>query len=124
MAGVVKSHTGIIAILIGFIPHKYHNLRQILDDVEADIIPRSEATAEMSAKWATQIRQSVARMHEIGVLWGDVKTDNVLINDDGDAVVLDFGGGNTLGWVDPDKYGTQECDLQGLDKIMKVLGQY
>jgi hypothetical protein len=26
----------------------------------------------------------------------DVKTDSVLINDDGDAVVLDFGEGNTI----------------------------
>lgn len=120
---MVKSHTGIIAIIIGFIPHKYHNLRALLDLVKDGNIPQSEATAEMKAKWATQIRQCVGRLHELGIIWGDIKTDNVIIDENGDAVILDFGGGNTQGWVDEEMYGTGEGDLQGLDKIMKTLGQ-
>jgi serine/threonine protein kinase len=112
-----------VGILLGFIPHKYHSLRQILCGVEEGTIPHSEATADMKMKWAAQIRQSVAQLHSMGILWCDIKTDNVLINDDSDAVVLDFGGGNTIGWVDRDKFGTLEGDLQGLDKILKALGQ-
>ncbi len=45
----------------------------------------------------------------------------MLIDGDGDAVVLDFGGGNTVGWVDHDNYGTMEGEQQGLDKIMAAL---
>jgi hypothetical protein len=45
-----------------------------------------------------------------------------LIDENNDAVLLDFGGGNTLGWVDEDKYGTMEGEQQGLQKIMKALG--
>lgn len=77
----------------------------------------------MRAKWATQIRQCVGRLHELNITWGGIKTDNVLIDDNGDAVVLDFGGGNTHGCVDEEMYGTLEGDLQGLEKIMKALGQ-
>jgi serine/threonine protein kinase len=60
-------------------------------------------------------------LHNLGILWRDIKIDNVLINDDGDAVVLDFGGGNTMGWVDRDKYGTMEGEEQGLAKIIEAL---
>jgi serine/threonine protein kinase len=68
-----------------------------------------------------QIKQTLAGLHDLGILWRDIKTDNVLIDDNGDAVVLDFGGGNTMGWVDWDKYGTMEGEMQGLRKILDVL---
>jgi serine/threonine protein kinase len=61
-------------------------------------------------------------LHNLGILWRDVKTDNVLLDENNDAVLLEFGGGNTLSWVDEDKYGTMEGDQQGLQKIMKALG--
>lgn len=54
---------------------------------------------------------------------GDIKTDNVLIDDNGDAYLVDFGGGNTMGWVDRDKYDTVEGDLQGLQKMLAALGE-
>lgn len=50
------------------------------------------------------------------------QTDKVLIDEDGDVLVLDFGGGNTVGWVDRDTYGTMEGKLQRLSKVMAVLG--
>jgi serine/threonine protein kinase len=68
-----------------------------------------------------QIKQTLAGLHELGILWRDIKTDNVLVDDNGDAVVLDFGDGNTVGWVDRDKYGTMEGEAQGLQKILDVL---
>lgn len=36
--------------------------------------------------------------------------------------VVDFGGGNTVGWMDRNKYGSMEGELQGLGKIMAALG--
>ncbi|KAK4031953.1 hypothetical protein C8A01DRAFT_41609 [Parachaetomium inaequale] len=57
----------------------------------------------------------------MGILWRDLKTDNVLINEDDDAVVLNFGGGNTMGWVDHDKYDSMEGKEQRLEKIMLAL---
>ena len=45
-------------------------------------------------------------------------TDNVLIGDDGDAVIVDFGGGNIIGWADHDKCGTMAGEEQGPRKIL------
>ena len=111
-----------IGILLAYIPHKHHNLRALLTGVDGGTIAPSEATASLRQKWAMQIRGTVAGLHGLGILWRDIKTDNVLINDDGDAVVLDFGGGNTMGWVYHDKYGSMEGEEQGLEKMMLALG--
>lgn len=52
------------------------------------------------------------------------KLTNVLIDKDGNAWVTDFEGGYTETWVDKDKAGTEEGDLQGLrktlDRICKI----
>ncbi|KAK3896520.1 hypothetical protein C8A05DRAFT_39941 [Staphylotrichum tortipilum] len=122
LRGIVQSHEGVIGILIGYIPHKHHNLRALLDGVEQGTIAPTEATASLRQKWATQIRRTLMGLHGLGILWLDIKTDNVLIDEDGDAVLIDFGGGNTMGWVDHDKYGSMEGELQGLDRIMTALG--
>ncbi|KAK5999060.1 hypothetical protein PT974_01448 [Cladobotryum mycophilum] len=123
LKGIVRSHTGVIGILLGYIPHRHHSLRVLLDHVEDGTVPGQEATASMKRKWAEQIKQSLARLHALGIMWRDIKTDNILIDEDGDAVVIDFGGGNTVGWVDHDKYGTMEGEQQGLDKILHALCQ-
>lgn len=72
-------------------------------------------------KWADQITSTMSQLHEAGILWGDVKSDNVLIDTSQDAWIIDFGGGNTDGWVDPELAGTKEGDLQGLHKIIEFL---
>jgi serine/threonine protein kinase len=91
--------------------------------VDEGIVPETEATTSLKLKWAEQIRYSLAQLHKLGILWRDVKSDNVLIDENNDAVLHDFGGGNTVGWVDREKYGTMEGDQQGLQKIMDALGQ-
>lgn len=69
-------------------------------------------------RWAKQVSHTVEELHRIGAVWGDAKTDNILIDKDGNAWVIDFEGGYTEGWVDKDKAGTEEGDLQGLGKIL------
>ncbi|KAK1763084.1 hypothetical protein QBC33DRAFT_573601 [Phialemonium atrogriseum] len=123
LKGIIQSHTGVVGVLLGYIPHKHHNLRLLLQDVGDGTLPETEATASMKRKWAGQIKQSLAHLHKLGILWGDIKTDNVLIDDNGDAYLVDFGGGNTVGWVDHDKYDTVEGDLQGLQKMLVALGE-
>ncbi|KAL2194749.1 hypothetical protein P885DRAFT_80055 [Corynascus similis CBS 632.67] len=122
LKGIVQSDERVIGILLAYIPHKHHSLRSLLDGVERGTIAPEEATVSLRQKWATQIRDTLAGLHSLGILWRDIKTDNVLIDEDGDAVVIDFGGGNTVGWVDRDKYGSMEGEMQGLNNIMAALG--
>lgn len=73
-------------------------------------------------KWIDQIDETVKRLHEYEIIWGDVKPDNVMISPSGDAILIDFGGGYTLQYVDMELQGTKEGDLQGLKKLRsKVL---
>lgn len=44
-----------------------------------------------------------------------------MIDEDGDAWLVEFRGSCTAGWVDEDKAGTVEGGLQGLAKITSIL---
>jgi tRNA A-37 threonylcarbamoyl transferase component Bud32 len=80
-----------------------------------------QAPKEVREKWASQIRKTVSTLHEIDVIWGDVKAENVVIDKSGNAIVIDFEGGATKGWIDEDKMGTKEGDLQGLERLMDYI---
>ncbi|GKZ24855.1 hypothetical protein AbraIFM66951_001700 [Aspergillus brasiliensis] len=77
--------------------------------------------ASLRQKWLGQVTRSIERLHSCGVVWGDVKPDNVLINLQGDAYLIDFGGGYTKGWVDAELANTPEGDLQGLQRLSRFL---
>lgn len=72
-------------------------------------------------KWLGQIRHSVSELHSRGIVWGDVKPDNVLIDGHGDAYLVDFGGGYTTGWVDRELENTMDGDLQGVRRVEAYL---
>lgn len=72
-------------------------------------------------RWAAQTQETMKELHEEGVVWGDAKLDNVLLDKDDTPWIVDFGGGYTPGWVDREKGGTMEGDLQGLMRIVGKL---
>ncbi|KAH6635116.1 hypothetical protein B0J18DRAFT_417941 [Chaetomium sp. MPI-SDFR-AT-0129] len=72
-------------------------------------------------RWVSQIKEAVQQLHEGGVVWGDAKADNVLIDKKNGAWLIDFGGGYTEGWTDKEKSGTKEGDLQGVERIVDYL---
>ncbi|KAF4990706.1 hypothetical protein FDECE_14269 [Fusarium decemcellulare] len=73
-------------------------------------------------KWMRQIRETLARLHEIDVIWGDGKASNIIIDDNDDAWLIDFGGGFTDGWVSQELAGTIEGDKQAETKLEIFLG--
>ncbi|UNI23929.1 hypothetical protein JDV02_009719 [Purpureocillium takamizusanense] len=72
-------------------------------------------------KWVSQISNAVARLHRLGVVWGDVKPDNVLIDIHNNAIVIDLEGGTTRGWVERDVGDSIEGDLQGIEKLVDFI---
>ncbi|KAK4196449.1 hypothetical protein QBC40DRAFT_287257 [Triangularia verruculosa] len=83
-----------------------------------DLAPWSDdCTNEDRLRWSGQIHYSVECLHNAGVIWGDAKPQNVLIDMEGDAWLIDFGGSYTPGWVDEDKQETVEGDRQGVQRI-------
>jgi tRNA A-37 threonylcarbamoyl transferase component Bud32 len=80
-----------------------------------------ETPASLKERWSAQVTNTLMTLHEAGVVWGDVKTANVLIDKYSNAWIIDFGGGYTEGWVDREKAGTVDGDLQGLANIMDFI---
>ncbi|KAK5257375.1 hypothetical protein LTR16_000856 [Cryomyces antarcticus] len=115
--------------LLGLIRSKSNEVIRILEDY---IQPSLEASnlrqfnietiaKSRRRKWASQIQESVLMLHMIGVVWGDGKAENVLIDVYDDAWIIDFGGSWTDGWVDKELAGTIQGDKQALNKITQFL---
>jgi hypothetical protein len=115
--------------LLGYVKHAEdgyivgllrHSVRSCLNGGLRDIyIP--EISRERRQKWAVQIRETVEKLHGIGVFWCDGKIDNVVIDEKDDAWVIDFGGGWTEGWVDEKLADTFERDFQAVRNIVNFL---
>jgi hypothetical protein len=61
-------------------------------------------------------------LHENGLVWGDAKGDNFLVDGEVEKVwMIDFGGSWTEGWVDEKLKETEEGDWQGTEKVVNAL---
>lgn len=102
----------------------------LYEDIGRDAFPldfeevmSAQTPESLRGRWINQIRHTIRSLHQVGVVWGDAKAGNILVdqNGRGDAWVIDFGGGYTEGWVDREKSNTIEGDLQGLTRIIDYL---
>lgn len=91
------------------------------DTLYGKVIDSESLGSDVKDKWKRQVTGTVEALHRDGIVWGDAKASNVLVDTAGDAWVTDFGGGHTEGWVDRDKAGTIEGDLQGLRAIINFI---
>ena len=64
----------------------------------------------LKEKWNNQIRDIVRVLHRHGIMWGDVKPDNIIIDRDRNSWVVDLGGVFYSGHVDRDVMETVEGD--------------
>lgn len=81
-----------------------------------------DATEDDRLKWMTELRESLEQLHAADIVWGDVKPQNVLIDLEGHAWVVDFGGGYSPTWVSEDMQDTKAGDARGLGAIAEYLG--
>lgn len=64
---------------------------------------------------SAKCKETVHGLHNAGIIWGDVKPDNIMIDEKNNPWIVDFGGGYNSGWVDEDMMETVEGDLQGIN---------
>jgi len=109
--------------LLGYVHSK--DTKQILGFVREWIpghrLDDVDITPEKGQKWILQIIQTIERLHEHGIVWGDGKPNNIVIDEKDDAWLIDFGGGTTKGWVDAELAETIEGDKQALRRIAEFL---
>lgn len=96
-------------------------LHRIAEQGTLDSLVRPETPRETRQRWSRQIQQTLGALHDRDIVWGDAKAANVLIDVEGDAWIIDFGGGYTRGWVDEDGAGTIAGDLEGLQNIIRFI---
>lgn len=72
-------------------------------------------------KWADQVRQTVANLHSVGVVWGDGKPSNVVVDENDNVELIDFAGEWSTGWVDEPLAETVEGDDQAVERIVQFL---
>ncbi|KAL6694455.1 hypothetical protein J3F84DRAFT_400224 [Trichoderma pleuroticola] len=82
---------------------------------------KPETPEHLRTQWTTQVGHALAQLHAAGLVWGDAKPDNVLVDRHGDAWIIDFGGGYTEGWVERGVAGTREGDVQALGRITEFI---
>jgi tRNA A-37 threonylcarbamoyl transferase component Bud32 len=84
-------------------------------------VVKPDKLADLKERWSAQITRTLATLHDAELVLGDAKADNVLINKNNGAWVIDFEGGYTRGWVDREKAGTMEGDFRGLANIVQFI---
>ncbi|KAM6484686.1 hypothetical protein HDV62DRAFT_404479 [Trichoderma sp. SZMC 28011] len=82
---------------------------------------QTETPTSLCTRWAAQVGDTLAQLHSPGIVWGDAKPANVLIDRHDNAWIIDFGGGYTEGWVESGLAGTKEGDLHALGRIVEFI---
>ena len=109
--GLITYREGIVSFVLEKIPTKFVSLKKVIDLKVGDI------PSILKEKWAAQIEHTVAELHKNDIIWRDAKPDNVIIDNNNDAWLIDFGGGFTPPWVDQDYYESFEGDLRAVKRI-------
>lgn len=81
----------------------------------------SSVSRSIREQWIGELKLAIDEFHKAGIVWGDVKPDNILVDVKNDLWIVDFGGSYTPVWVDESLKVTEQGDLQGLSKIVRYL---
>ncbi|EME50296.1 hypothetical protein DOTSEDRAFT_165419 [Dothistroma septosporum NZE10] len=103
-------------------PHAMGFLMDAIDDpTPLTQMLDSEVPAEKRTKWAEESARMVDLLHQHGIVWGDAKGDNFMVDGNDDLWIIDFGGSYTEGWVDPELNETEEGDQMGVRRLVNGL---
>jgi tRNA A-37 threonylcarbamoyl transferase component Bud32 len=99
-------------------------IQGLLLDVISDrgtVLERRDDPVALRKRWYNDVAQMLNLLHSAGIVWGDTKPENMLVDEDDNVWLIDFGGGMTDGWVDDENMETKEGDLQGLARFKEFL---
>ena len=106
------TRTQILGFLLSLIPQPAKPLTDYMD---------SSFSQSKRNTWAKESERMVQILHDNGMVWGDAKADNFVVDKDGVLWMIDFGGSYTPGWIDEDIADTEEGDDMGTEKIVNGL---
>jgi tRNA A-37 threonylcarbamoyl transferase component Bud32 len=110
LAGLVTNDdANIEAMLLEYVP----NAETLRD--------RKRINSRELTRWTQQMKEAIDYLHNKGCVWGDAKPDNVLIRENGDLVLIDFGGGATSEWVEQKHYESITGDLLAWERIVNFM---
>ncbi len=105
----------IAGILLTYIPGRREN-EGILSEYTLPNTPPA-----IREQWAEQIKETVAQMHEAGLVWGDAQAGHVMIDQADEVWLIGMGGRNLEVEVERVLAGTKEGDLWGVRRILGML---
>ncbi|PVH94114.1 hypothetical protein DM02DRAFT_618852 [Periconia macrospinosa] len=114
LIGLITSEIGVVGFLMDYI-------KTIPPVPTIARYKMGSITVSERKKWYLQVRDMLEWIHDVSLVWGDIKAENVLIDEQGNAWIIDFGGSYTEGWVDQNLLESEEGDLQGLERLMHFL---
>ncbi|KAL6240312.1 hypothetical protein RBB50_012779 [Rhinocladiella similis] len=82
---------------------------------------RSDIPEAKRLRWADEAQNVIKELHQNGIVWGDAKADNFMVDKNDNLWIIDFGGSYTEGWVDPEVSETKAGDKMGIEKIIDAL---
>ena len=101
--------------IMGFLQTEIQSPTPLTEMIDTDVPQKRRE------KWAKESERIVALLHEHGLVFGDCKADNFLVDQQGELWIIDFGGSYTEGWIDAELNETEEGDDMGVRKIAGAL---
>ncbi|KAI1839735.1 hypothetical protein JX266_014055 [Neoarthrinium moseri] len=113
--GLPSSSLRLVGMLLSYIKPKRRDRLGTLQCVAYE-----DGSRKHLRRWANDLDDIVSAIHRAGCIWGDAKPENVLIDNDDNVWLIDFGGGYTAGWVDKEQQCTEKGDMEAV-KIQQWL---
>jgi hypothetical protein len=82
---------------------------------------RRDDSISLRKRWYNDVTRMLSLLHSASIVWGDFKPENMLVDEEDNIWLIDFGGGVTDGWVDGENMETERGDMQGLARLKEFL---
>lgn len=116
--GPHRSDKRVVGMLLTYIETKRRGIFGTLH-----YVAHEEQSRRHFHRWANDLNNTLDGLRKAGCIWGDAKPDNVLVDNEDNVWLVDFGGGYTLAWLGEEQQGAQRGDLDAMKKIRQWLEQ-